>query len=122
VIDGRAGETFYFAGDEIPPSRHFRLMEKSGEVLAEVSPGRRGLSRAGAALITPSVFSLVAATVLTPFAALNHDPDTQPRLALAAGLTAATGVAALVAGIALAVAGETRYHFESYVAPDGVRF
>lgn len=112
VIDGRAGQRFYFAGDEIPASPSFALAEKSGDVLAEVHQGNYGVLATGHALMAPAVLHLVAGAVLAPFLTLTRDPSTASDLQYATGATLGVGAALLVTSIVMIVEGRTRFRFE----------
>ena len=111
IIDGRAGEEFYFAGDEIPASRSFALAEKSGDVVAAVHKGNHALLATGHALLAPAILHLVAGAVLVPFLALEHDPSTALDLQYATGATIGLGAALLVTSIVMIVEGRTTYRF-----------
>jgi hypothetical protein len=112
VVDGRDGQSFYFAGDEIPASPAFALVEKSGDVVATVHKGSFALSATGHALLAPAVLHLVAGAVLTPFMAIEHDPGTSLDLQYATGATLGVGAALLVTSIVLVVEGRTSFRFE----------
>ena len=96
VVDGRAGQRFYFAGDEIPASPSFALVEKSGDVVATVHKGSFGMLTTGHALMAPAILHLVGGAVLLPFMTLTHDEGTAADLQYAAAATLATGAAMLV--------------------------
>lgn len=109
IVDGRAGQRFYFAGDEIPPSLPFALAEKSGDVSAEVHEGNFALLATGRALLAPAVLHLVAGAVLAPFFALERDPTTALDLQYATGATIGVGAALLVTSIVMLVEGRTSF-------------
>ena len=111
IVDGRAGQRFYFAGDEIPPSLPFALVEKSGDVSAEVHKGNFALLGTGRALMAPAVLHLVAGAVLVPFVALERDPTTALDLQYATGATIGVGAALLVTSIVMLVEGRTSFQF-----------
>jgi hypothetical protein len=111
VVDGREGQRFYFAGDEIPRSPPFALVEKSGEVVAAVHKGSFALSSTGHALMAPAILHLVAGAVLVPFMTLARDPSTALDLQYAAGATLGVGAALLVTSIVLIVEGRTSFRF-----------
>jgi hypothetical protein len=112
IIDGRAGQEFYFAGDEIPRTPCFALAEKSGDVVATVHKGNFALLTTGHALMAPAVLSIVAGAVLAPFMALQRDPDTAVDLQYATGATIGAGAALLVTSIVMIVEGKTRFRFD----------
>lgn len=120
VIDGRAGQTFYFAGDEIPSSERFHLIEKRGPVEATVSPGNAAVRTTGSALMIPAGLTLLASVILWPFAALTHDPATAGSLETAAEVVTSVAVLSLASSIAMLVGGKTRYSFRA-LGPDGIR-
>ncbi len=111
VVDGRAGQRFYFAGDEIPASPPFALAEKSGDVVAEVHKGNYALLHTGRALLAPAVLHLVAGAVIAPFFALARDPGTTLDLEYATGATLGVGAALLVTSIVMIVEGRTSFRF-----------
>jgi hypothetical protein len=112
IVDGRAGQRFYFAGDEIPASISFSLVEKNGDVLAAVHKGSFALLGTGRALMAPAVLHLVAGAVLVPFMALERDAETALDLRYATVATLAAGAALLVTSIVLLIEGRTRFRFE----------
>ena len=112
IIDGRAGQEFYFAGDEIPRTPCFGLAEKSGDVVATVHKGNFALLTTGHALMAPAILNIVAGAVLAPFMALERDPNTALDLQYATGATIGVGAALLVTSIVMIVDGKTRFHFD----------
>ena len=113
IVDGRAGERFYFSGDEIPPSVSFALIEKSGDVLAAVHKGSFAMLATSRALIAPTVLNLVAGVaVLLPIMELEHDPGTVSELRYATAATITVGTALLVTSIVMAVEGKTTFRFD----------
>jgi hypothetical protein len=112
IVDGRAGQRFYFSGDEIPPSISFALAEKSGDVLAAVHKGSFGMLRAGHALITPAVLHLLAGAVLLPIMSFERDPQTASDLRYATVATLTVGTALLVTSIVMVVEGKTTFRFD----------
>jgi hypothetical protein len=111
AVDGRAGQRFYFAGDEIPPSPAFALVEKSGDVLATVHKGNFALLATGRALLAPAILHLVAGAVLAPFMALERDPGTALDLQYGTGATLGVGTALLVTSVVMLIEGRTRFRF-----------
>lgn len=121
AIDGSQGHSFFFGGDGVTASRRFTLSGYSGNLTAEVKPGRKGLLVGGIVLasISPAVIGGGLAWML--FAKLNAtttgiDPLTgeftevrgTPNYAGPAALIAVGG-AMLVGGIVMAVLGRTRF-------------
>ena len=112
IVDGRAGQRFYFAGDEIPASPPFALVEKNGDVVAAVHKGNFALLATGRALMAPAVLHLIAGAVLVPFLALERDPGTALDLQYATGATLAAGAALLVTSIVMLTEGKTSFRFQ----------
>jgi hypothetical protein len=111
VVDGRAGQRFYFAGDEIPASESFALVEKTGDVVAAVHKGNFALLTTGRALLAPAILHLVAGAVLVPFMTLERDPTTASDLQYATGALLGSGGALLVTSIVMLVEGRTSFRF-----------
>jgi hypothetical protein len=133
VIDGRSGQVFFFAGDEIPQSSRFHVTEKSGDVTVRVSPGSFGVRKAGGVLIGLGITAAVAGSVLLPIgmavnagnadsAAQMHSPASSSPLIPAGAATLGVGGAMLVTGIVMNVLGHTRYDFSTAAVPGGFRF
>jgi hypothetical protein len=102
VIDGSAGNPFFFGGSRTVPSRIFYLKDLEGDYVARVKPGRIGLLLGGA-----GAFGLGYAGTLTGglLVGLTRDDDTR----LAGGIVLGAGLALLAASIAMLVRGTTRY-------------
>jgi len=112
IVDGRANQEFYFAGDEIPRTPCFALAEKSGDVVATVHKGSFALLTTGHALMAPAILNIVAGGVLAPFMALERDAGTALDLQYATGATIGVGAALLVTSIVMIVEGKTRFRFD----------
>jgi hypothetical protein len=112
IVDGRAGQQFYFAGDEIPATPCFPLAEKSGDVVATVHKGNFALLTTGHALMAPAILNIVAGGVLAPFMALERDANTALNLQYAMGATIGVGAALLVTSVVMIVEGKTRFRFD----------
>jgi hypothetical protein len=102
VIDGSAGNPFFFGGSRTMPSRIFYLKDLEGDYVARVKPGRVGLLLGGV-----SAFGLGYAGTLSGglLFGLTRDEDTR----LAGGIVLGAGLALIAAGIAMLVRGTTRY-------------
>ncbi len=130
-VDGRSGQPFYFAGDQIPRSESFHMTEKSGTVIAHVSPGSRSLQNAGTVFTTLGVLGLVTGAVMLPVGlATNSQPmpgmlesekHSPSALALAGGVTLGVSAARhCIAGIVMNVMGRTRYDFTTASTATGM--
>ncbi len=106
VIDGSRGQSFFFAGDRVTPSRRFTLDEHDGPMLARVRPGRVGVLAGGIIFTSLSVAPLVSGTL---FIALSSNSSTSAHQTrnFGAGLTA-VGVGMLISGIVMIALGRTR--------------
>ena len=72
VVDGRNGQFFYFAGDEIPRSDTFRLAEKNGDVRVSVSPGSYAMRSVGnTGIVLGTLGAVVGGVLLITGAAIN---------------------------------------------------
>jgi hypothetical protein len=115
IVDGRSGQVFYFAGDEIPESTRFRLTEKNGDVTATVKAGNIDMRKAGTALgIAGGALTAMAAMVM-PISAAVRDPDKSSDVLYGGGAALGVGLAALTTGIILSLAGRTTYDFANGV-------
>jgi hypothetical protein len=138
IVDGRGGQLFYFAGDEIPRSDAFRLSEKSGDVRVSVSGGSYPMRSVGdTGIVLGSIGAGVGTILLIAGAAINsanspdpslpasqqHPPDTtgQTFVTAAEATLVASGVA-LVTGIVLSTLSHTRYDFQTAASGGTVRF
>ena len=120
-IDGSQGHSFFFGGDGMTASRRFTLSGYSGDLTAQVKPGRKGLFVGGIimASISPAVIGGGAAWMLIEnltATTTSIDPMTgeftevrgSPNYAGGAALIA-VGAAMLAGGIVMAVLGRTRF-------------
>lgn len=121
VLDGSQGHTFFFGGDGMTASRRFTLSAHSGDLTAQVKPGRKGLFIGGIILasVSPAAMAGGAAWMLTENLTATRtviDPMTgeftevkgNPNYTGGAVLIAIGG-AMLVGGIVMAVLGRTRF-------------
>lgn len=102
VIDGSAGNPFFFGGSRTVPSRIFYLKDLEGDYVARVKPGRVGMLLGGAALL-----GLGYAGTLGGGLVVGLSRDEEPRLV--GGIVLGAGLALLAASIAMIVRGTTRY-------------
>ncbi|WAS95769.1 hypothetical protein [Nannocystis punicea] len=102
VIDGSAGNAFYFGGDRMTPSRDFFLKDLEGEYVARVRPGRPGLLYSG---LFVTMFGTVGTVAGTMF--LGHEKADGKHTV--GGTFLGVGLALLAAGVTMLVHGTTRY-------------
>jgi hypothetical protein len=102
VIDGSAGNPFFFGGSRTVPSRVLYLKDLEGDYVARVKPGRVGWLLGGAVAIGFGYAGTLGGGLL-----VGLTRDDRPRLA--GGLVLGAGLALLAAGIAMIVRGTTRY-------------
>lgn len=106
VVDGSRGQTFFFAGDRITPSRRFTLEEHDGPMLARVRPGRIGVLTGGILFTSLSLAPLISGTLYLSLNAQNNRSGHSTR---DAGIVlSAVGVSMLVSGIIMIALGRTR--------------
>jgi len=117
VIDGRRGQSFYFNGDHVLKSRKFSLTGHSGDVVAQVKPGRParrvggiiGLALGGAGLGTAAFLYWTAkrhADGLNEFRE-DTDPQAEPNYKPATALLI-TGAIVAAGGLAMLLLSGTR--------------
>jgi hypothetical protein len=104
VIDGTGGQSFFFGGDRITPSRRFTLQAHDGEMTAVVKPGRVGVFIGGAMLTTLSLAPLLSGAVFVGFRSSSSSSNLQRTGAALVGV----GAGFLISGIIMLVAGRTR--------------
>ncbi|WAS95768.1 hypothetical protein [Nannocystis punicea] len=102
VIDGSAGNAFYFGGDRVTPSRDFSLKGLEGEYVARVRPGRPGFFYAGFGLTVLGALGTVEGAL--SFGEKNFGDDRT-----VSGALLGAGLALLAAGVTMIVHGTTRY-------------
>jgi len=106
VVDGSRGQTFFFAGDRITPSRRFTLDEHDGPMLARVRPGRIGVLTGGILFTSLSIAPLISGTL---YLSLNAHSNRSGHSTRDAGIVlSAVGVSMLVTGIIMIAFGRTR--------------
>ncbi len=104
VIDGSQGQSFFFGGEGVTPSRRFTFDEHDGPMLARVKPGRPGVLVGGVLFTSMSIAPLISGTI---FLSLSEGP-TGARTRNAGAVLSAAGVGMLVSGIIMIALGRTR--------------
>lgn len=105
VVDGSRGQTFFFAGDRITPSRRFSLDEHDGPMLARVRPGRIGVLAGGVFFTSLSVAPLITGALYLSLSARDNNAHKSRDAGIA---LASVGVGMLVTGIVMIALGRTR--------------
>lgn len=120
IIDGSRGTSFFFGGDGVTTSRRFTLSGQSGDLVATVKPGRRGLRVGGLAMLSIGAAGVLTGGILYAFAGRerlevdnmgNLVPSTDKPNYTPATAILVTGAALLVGGIVMYVLGRTTYKF-----------
>ncbi len=107
VIDGSAGQSFYFGGEGVTPSRRFTLDEHDGPLLARVKPGRPGVLGGGILFTSLSIAPLISGTLFLSLA--QHTAPDGSHSTRNAGITlTAIGAGTLITGIVMIALGRTR--------------
>lgn len=107
VVDGSPGQSFYFGGEGISPSRRFTLDEHDGPMLARVKPGRAGVLVGGVLLTSMSFAPLITGTLFLSLAQ-HRAPDGGHGTRDAGIALSAVGATALISGIIMIALGRTR--------------
>jgi hypothetical protein len=114
IIDGRAGQRFFFGGRGVTPSKRFQLGNERGDLWVRVKPGSSALRGGGIALtIIGSVAALVGLSLVLTDAAINAS-ESSPRLRgfdIAGVATAAAGLPIQAGGIVMLAMSSTTYSF-----------
>ncbi len=122
IIDGTRGQSFFFGGDGVTTSQRFTLSGQSGDLVASVKPGRRGLRVGGLLAASFGAAGVVVGGTLFAVANIRSDrtsfddmgnlvtTHTRPNYTPAAAILA-TGAAMLIGGIVMYVLGRTTYKF-----------
>lgn len=126
IIDGRAGQRFFFGGRGVSSSKRFQLGDERGDLRVRVNPGSSSLRGGGIALtVIGSVAALVGLSLLLTDAALNAGSSSS-RLRgfdIAGVATAAAGLPIQAGGIVMLTMSGTTYSFlRSGATPGVVRF
>ena len=107
VIDGSPGQSFYFGGEGISPSRRFTLDEHEGPLVARVKPGRAGVLVGGVLLTSMSLAPLITGTLFLSLS--QHTAPGGSHGTRNAGITlSAVAFTMLVSGIIMIARGRTR--------------
>lgn len=101
VIDGSAGNPFFFGGDRLIPSRPLYLRDLEGDYVAKVRPGRARLLYGGVLATGFGYAGTLAGGLLVGF--------TKDETRTAGAVVLGAGVALLVAGIVMIAKGRTRF-------------
>lgn len=108
TIDGTRGQSFFFAGDRITPSRRFTLDDQDGQMLARVRPGRVGVLAGGIVFTSLSVAPLVSGTLYLALSSHVQQSQSGHNTRNAGIALTAVGVGMLISGIAMIALGRTR--------------
>jgi len=107
IIDGSAGQSFYFGGEGVTPSRRFTLDEHDGPLLARVKPGRAGVLVGGVMFTSLSIAPLLTGTLFLSLSQ-HQAPDGSHSTRDAGIVLTAVGASALLSGIVMIALGRTR--------------
>lgn len=107
VVDGSAGQSFYFGGEGVTPSRRFTLDEHDGPLLARVKPGRAGVLVGGVLLTSLSIAPLLTGTLFLSLSQ-HRAPDGSHSTRDAGIVLSAVGASTLISGIVMIALGRTR--------------
>ena len=107
VIDATGGQSFFFGGDRVMPSRRFTLLEHDGDMTAVVRPGRTGVFFGGVMLtslgLAPALSGAVFLGIQRP--TMGSSADSLHRTG---GILLGVGAGLIVSGIVMIVLGRTR--------------
>lgn len=101
VIDGGAGNPYFFGGDRLVPSRPLYLRDLEGDYVARVRPGRTRLLAGGIAAAGFGYAGTLTGGLLVGI--------TRGETRTAGAVVLGAGVALLITGIVMIVKGRTRY-------------
>lgn len=108
VIDGSKGQSFFFGGDRMMPSRKFTLREHDGEMTAVVRPGRTGLFVGGLMATSISLAPLLAGVVFVAVPRSTSSSSSSSTLRPTGGALLGIGAGLLVSGVIMLALGRTR--------------
>jgi hypothetical protein len=112
VVDARAGQSFYFAGEGITPSPRFQLSDRAGDVRVRVEAGSGGLRTGGIVAIVLGSGLTVGGVGLTTFGVMlgaQQTRQTGPNtMAIGGGVLLASGLGLIAGGIVSLVQARTR--------------
>ncbi len=107
VIDATGGQSFFFGGDRVMPSRRFTLLEHDGDMTAVVKPGRTGVFFGGVMLtslgLAPALSGAVFLGIQRP--TMGSSADSLHRTG---GILLGVGAGLIVSGIVMIALGRTR--------------
>jgi hypothetical protein len=114
VVDGRAGQSFYFAGDGIAPSPIFQLSDRAGDLRVRVDARAEGNRAGGIVMTVLGSGGVVGSLGLLLFGRALGDQSTQKgapnTMLIGGGVLMAASVGLLVGGIVtLATNSRTRF-------------
>jgi hypothetical protein len=120
VIDGRRGQSFFFAGDDIPASDSFTLASYRGDLQASVDAGSVGLAAGGwtliltggTAMLLSPVFFLIGALETTDYDYTTGESTSEPMASWGipvGGVMLGVGTGMLVGGIVMAAMSGTDF-------------
>lgn len=124
VVDGRAGQLFFFGGPGTTQSSRFQLTERGPNVLVDVKPGSVGLRVGGWVVLTLGAVALTSGVSLIVLGSNSTSMDsngnfssgTDSGMVTGGAVAAALGGGLLVGGIVMLVKSVTGYEF---VSPTG---
>ncbi|MBL9100103.1 MAG: hypothetical protein JNL82_04040 [Myxococcales bacterium] len=105
VIDGSGGQSFFFGGDRMMPSRKFTLREHDGDMTAVVRPGRMGVWVGGLLLTSTGLAPLLAGAV---FVAVPRSSSSSSNLRPTGAVLLGVGAGMLISGALMLALGRTR--------------
>lgn len=107
VIDGTGGQSFFFGGDRVMPSKRFTLHEHDGDMTAVVRPGRAGMFIGGLMLASMSLAPMLSGGIFLGVQRPGTSTSEQ-RMHRTGAVLLGAGAAALVSGIVMMALGRTR--------------
>ncbi|AUX38764.1 uncharacterized protein SOCE26_001420 [Sorangium cellulosum] len=117
VVDGTAGQQFFFAGEGITPSSPFRLSDKAGDVSIAVDAGSAGKRFGGIMLSSVGAAGVVGGGMLLLLDGLGPKGSQESSfLPTLGGVALGAGAVMLVPGIILWATSGTDYSFQDAVA------
>jgi hypothetical protein len=121
IVDGRKGDAFFFAGEDVPPSDPFTLTEAQGDVAAVVDVGSPAARTAGTWLGILGLVGVVTGPLIAMAGYLAVDPaESDNDIIVAGGITLGAGAALLVGGILLNAASSTEVELVAPASERGV--
>ena len=108
VIDGTSGQSFFFGGDRVMPSRRFTLLDHDGDMTAVVRPGRAGVFIGGVMFTTLSLAPLLSGVVFLAIQRPSTGSSSVSSLHRTGGALVGVGAGFLISGIVMMALGRTR--------------